>query len=131
LPQGWTQREGSQMRIATLVSDMAVEVSVTGFAGQAGGVVANVNRWRGQLEMPPIAEADVPAATHKISTASGDAILVDITGTGNDPQRLVAAIVPGAGKTYFFKMTGPMKRIDEAKAGFLALLKTVKTDAAQ
>jgi hypothetical protein len=131
LPKGWAQRAGSNMRLATLVSDTAVEVSVTGFGGQVGGTLANINRWRGQLELPPITDADVPGNTQKAPTANGEATMVDFTGTGADPQRLVAAIVPGAGKTFFFKMTGPSKRIEEAKPGFLELLKSVKTETAQ
>jgi hypothetical protein len=30
------------------------DVSITAFPGEAGGLSSNLNRWRGQLQLPPL-----------------------------------------------------------------------------
>ena len=59
LPKGWTETPGSGMRYATLTPPGAgkVEMSVVVLPGAAGGELANVNRWRGQIGLPPLDEA--------------------------------------------------------------------------
>src|SRR4051812_36103019 len=50
LPKGWTDEAGSGMRYATIKpADGKVEVSVVVLPGPAGGELANVHRWRGQI----------------------------------------------------------------------------------
>lgn len=59
VPAGWTlDPTPRSMRLATyLAPDPAgpVEVAVTRFAGRVGGELANLNRWRDQMGLPPIA----------------------------------------------------------------------------
>jgi len=127
LPPGWTQQEGSGMRMSTISPGNGVEVAVTALGGEAGGVLPNVNRWRGQLGLEPIAEADIEKNTEKIPLASGgQVILADIVGPNPDSQRMLAAIVPGKDRTYFFKATAARDKIEQIKPGFIALLKSVK-----
>jgi hypothetical protein len=50
------------MRLATYIApDPAgpVEIAVTRFGGRVGGELANINRWRGQLGLPPIGEDEL------------------------------------------------------------------------
>lgn len=62
-PEGWTERGGNAMRLATLVSpgDPPLEIAVSSLPYQGddrtGYLLANVNRWRGQMGLPPM-EAD-------------------------------------------------------------------------
>ncbi len=60
LPEGWTESEGGAMfRIATLKAPSGIEIFVTELtAGQE--VLSNVNRWQGQLGLPPATEAALP-----------------------------------------------------------------------
>jgi|GEM_PF-2021834 len=53
LPEGWTQSPGGAMfRIATLKSPDGIEVAITSLTpGQ--DLLMNVNRWRGQIGLPP------------------------------------------------------------------------------
>lgn len=58
VPAGWIEAPDPRpMRLATYtVPALAgpVEVAVSRFAGRVGGDLANVNRWRGQMGLPPI-----------------------------------------------------------------------------
>lgn len=82
LPPGWRTEPGSEMRYATIVTDEGLGIGVFAFDRDGGGVLGNINRWRGQLGLGPIAEADLSTITQSV----GDAIVVDI---GEGPARSI------------------------------------------
>ena len=72
MPAGWKQLPAKEMRYATLVLDgePSLEMSVTQFPTRpempiSEQVVANINRWRNQLALPPIEEDDLAEADGK------------------------------------------------------------------
>ena len=52
-PPHWQRQPPAPMRKASFVVEEAdgakVDISVTSFPGESGGLLANINRWRGQL----------------------------------------------------------------------------------
>jgi len=104
--------------------------TISSFPGEVGGTFANVNRWRGQIGLAPIAEKDLAANTTTIENATLRFTVVDITNPASDMQML-GAILPVQGETYFFKMTGPAATVATQKQAFLDLLKTVTVKAQQ
>lgn len=76
LPEGWTESEGGAMfRLATLRAPSGVEVFVTSLtAGQ--DVLANVNRWQGQLNLPTFAAGDT-LPIERIQVGPQEVILYD------------------------------------------------------
>ncbi len=64
LPSGWTETKGQGLRYATfkLPGDSGLEVAVNRFEGVAGSLLANVNRWRGELSLEDLKEAELPQA---------------------------------------------------------------------
>lgn len=131
-PAHWQSITASAMRKATYrVTDDAgatAELAVTAFPGDVGGELANVNRWRGQLQLPPIGEAELPAAISRLNVNGHSVAIVEITGgTADAPQRLLGAFLPVGGATWFFKFTGPPALIEREKNAFLALVKSIQT----
>ena len=59
-------------------------VNVSSSAGDGGGLAANVNRWRGQLGLPP--EDEISTVT--IDVPGGKAQLVDMSGKCAQPASL-------------------------------------------
>ena len=125
LPEGWVEQSASSMVLASFLASGKTgkaEVSVSMFPGDVGGVLANVNRWRGQLGLSPISESDLPQATSQVDLGSSKGVLVDMTGqnvrTGS-AARMLAAIVPRDGNTWFYKMMGDAAVITEQKQAFL------------
>jgi len=60
LPSGWSEQKGQGDRKSTLRfgrEEPLLEVSITSFPGDAGGLQPNLNRWRGQLGLPPGGDA--------------------------------------------------------------------------
>ena len=105
----------------------AGDLSVTAFPGDVGGELANLNRWRGQLQLPPLAEADVAGAVTRLSPNGLSVTLVDFAGGPADkPVRMLGAIVPHGGATWFFKLTGPVDLVAKEKPAFLAFVQTLQ-----
>ncbi len=87
LPEGWTEKPASQMRLATLVvpaegGPAGIELSVIGLplVGEwPAQVLSNVNRWRKQLGREPVAADGLSEVTTPLTAAEG-ATLMDETG---------------------------------------------------
>lgn len=131
-PAHWTSVTASAMRKATyrVTGDdgATAELAVTAFPGDVGGELANVNRWRGQLQLSPIGEGELPAAISRLNVNGHSVAIVELTGgTADAPQRLLGAFLPVGGATWFFKFTGPPTLIEREKNAFLALVKSIQT----
>jgi hypothetical protein len=110
----------------------AAELSITAFPGSVGGDLANINRWRGQVQLPPITASDLPSATRKIAANGFQVTTVDFAGTAaGAPTRVLGAIVPVGDSTWFFKLTGPVVLLDREQAAFTAFLMTIRSTGAQ
>jgi hypothetical protein len=110
-------------------SDAKGIVTISFFPGEVGGVLANVNRWRGQLGLPPVEEGQLGSLTESLETAQGKATLTDMVGADartGQPARLVAAIVPQGGKTWFYKLMGNSDVVGRQKNTFVEFVKTVQ-----
>ena len=84
-----------------------VEIAVTAFPGDAGGLAPNVNRWRKQIGLTPLSQEQL--SDHLKAYANGrlKGYTLDMTGDGGEDRaakRIIGAIISdGAGKTWFVK----------------------------
>lgn len=99
------------------------DLSVTAFPGDTGGLFANVNRWRGQVGLTPIAESELQGSLEHLDANGFHIEIVTLAGPSNS---LLGAIIAVNGQTWFFKMAGPAAIITREKAGFSEFLRTVK-----
>jgi hypothetical protein len=130
-PKGWTETPGSGMRYATLTPPGAgkVELSVVVLPGPAGGEPANVNRWRGQIGLPPLEEAALAANRKAVKTKAGQVAVYDFTSLGESKTRMVAGLLATAdGNTWFFKLMGDADPVAKAKPSFMKYLETLHLD---
>jgi hypothetical protein len=131
-PSGWKEVAGSGMRVATFTPPQnagKAEVTVIALPGDVGGELANVNRWRGQLALPPVGEADLAPSRATVKTRLGSLFVYDFTGTGSNKTRLVAGMIQVSGTMWFFKLMGDEKAVAAAKPAFLKLLEGLQSDA--
>lgn len=132
LPEGWKEKAPSQLRVASfqiLENDKMADISVIPLGGSAGGDVANVNRWRGQVGQPPLDEAQLKQSAESVQAADQPAELYDIAGTepgSGDETRILGAILHTDAATWYFKMTGDSALVEKNKAAFVAFLKSVE-----
>lgn len=128
VPEGWKSVPASTMRLASFAVGNGGDFSVVALGPAAGGTLANLNRWRGQLGLAPIAEAEVAAATSSVPMNGGQtAILAELAGEGQFAGRkMLAAIVPRPDRTWFFKLTGDAALVTAERERFVKFLKSVK-----
>jgi len=128
-PADWTAKPAGPMRkgsFAVKGGGAEADLSITAFPGDTGGLLANLNRWRGQVSLPPLAEAQLGASIEHLALGPLQAELVDFAGTVNGaPTRLLGAVVPHNGETWFFKLMGPDALVAAQKPAFREFLRTV------
>ena len=128
LPKGWTDSRAGGMRYATLKPTAAgkIDVSVTVFPGPAGGEIANVNRWRNQIGLPPVDEAALARDRKALKSPAGSVAIFDYTSDGQTKTRLVAAILFAGGNSWFVKMVGDAGPVAASRADFIRLLESLR-----
>ena len=128
LPEGWKQQEGnSPLRFAEINTGDNLVLVVSRFPGDVGGTLANVNRWRAQLNLKPVDEKELGKVTKPVQAGSTQALLVDFTSDSGE-QRMLGLILPDKKnqRTWFFKLTGPAKKLGERAEKFEQLVKSVR-----
>ncbi|HYE60764.1 MAG TPA: hypothetical protein VD997_02110 [Phycisphaerales bacterium] len=119
-PQGWTlDPMPRQMRLATFRAgpDNPLEVALSEFPGDTGGLLANVNRWRGQVGLEPTTleafQAESPATQH-------DDVTVHLLRLRGPSQHMLGAILhhPKLNRTRFLKATGAPAAADQHEPAF-------------
>ena len=131
-PAHWTAKPAGAMRKGsyTIKGDGGeADLSITAFPGDVGGDLANLNRWRGQIGLAPITQAEFETSTQHVDRNGLHLTVVDITGSGAAAQGILGAMVPHEGATWFFKLMGPAALVAKEKAAFTAFLDTVKPAA--
>ena len=109
------------------------DVSVIPLPGLAGSDLDNVNRWRGQVGLPGVSEAELAKLAQPVEIAGQSASLYEQAGANpgsGDKSRILAAITRRDGTAWFFKMTGDDALVAEQKPAFIEFLKSVSFPAA-
>ena len=131
LPAGWKEKALTQLRVASFeISEngKTADVSAIPLSGMAGGNLANVNRWRGQVGLSPLPETDLQKLAEKVEVAGQAADLYDVAGVSpgsGEAERILAVIFHRNDTAWFFKMTGAADLVEKNKPAFVSLLKTV------
>ena len=99
--------------------------TMTVLQGDGGGLLGNVNRWRGQLGLDKLEEGKLADAIMPVKGLGKKASMIDIMGISQRSQietRLVGVMVSDNGLTWFYKLMGSASVVEEAKDGFLDYL---------
>ena len=129
VPAGWQEGPPSQFLVAKYVitgtGDAKADLNISTSAGDGGGLAPNVNRWRGQLGLPAIAEI----LTTSVDLPGTKADMVDFSGndarTGK-PARIIGVIVPQGGQTWFYKLMGDPDVVAQQQAAFTRFIQSAK-----
>ena len=97
----------------------SLDFSITTFPGQVGGVLANVNRWLGQVGIEPTDEAGL---SEYLSDRTIDDKPAKLVIAESDKQALYAAIVFHEGRSWFLKLMGDVGLARAEKENFLGLI---------
>lgn len=120
-PAAWQQVPPGMMQDAKFQvppqNGATAEVTVSVFDSDTGGDLANVNRWRGQIKLPPVDEAGLGKIVQPLDAKIPGSIVVDME---NADQRLIGAVVPRGGSWFFYKLRGGAEAVAAQKNAFIA-----------
>jgi len=126
-PESWNQGPDRPVRLVTYMTGPASEVEtyVTILSGTAGGVSANINRWREEMGQGRLSSSEI-GALPELEVLGGTAKLVEVAGnyagkTGGNMERakLLGLIVPLETQVVFVRMTGPQDVVQAERDNFI------------
>jgi hypothetical protein len=129
-PDGWSEQPLSEMRLGSFKvegpSAGSADVSVIAFPGEAGGLISNINRWRGQLQLPPLDEDQLAQLVQRTEVDNVPTSLVDFrtAESAANPSRILGAVLQTADRAWFVKMTGPPDLLESQRQKFLDFVKS-------
>lgn len=133
IPASWTELDHSSFLVAkfraTGDGGAQADINVSMSAGNGGGLLPNVNRWRGQLSMGPLDQAGLDKVSTTIDLTGGKATVVDISGAeaeNGGKARCVGVMVPLANETWFYKLMGSDTVVAREKEALLKFVRSVK-----
>lgn len=128
VPEGWTELPASGIRKATLqVTDEngSGEVTVLVFPGDVGGTLANINRWRGQVQLEPTTEGGLATISSPYPISKHGGLYVQLDGGA---QSILGGLLPFHGSTWFFKFMGDSSTVLANETQFKAFLDSVELE---
>ncbi len=120
-PDDWETETPGELQIALYKVGESGNVSVSKFPGDAGGIPANVNRWREEIGLPP--SPDPGGQVISLEAGGSRAMWFELRGEDNS---ILAAIVPVNDETWFFKLTTPGSALENIRPAFMELLKSIE-----
>ena len=137
VPAGWQEGQLAQFLVAKFIipgtGNASASVNVSSLSGTGGGLLPNINRWRGQLGQAPLSEAAI-AQLPTIDAAGTKATLVDISGTDprtQQPSRLIGVVLPLNGQTWFYKLMGDASVVAQQQEALIRFVQSAKYPAGQ
>ena len=106
VPKGWEDFPASGIRKANLKvidENGTAELTVLVFHGDVGVLLANINRWRGQVGLDDVTDEDLSRYTEGYSISKHPGLYVRLEGGA---QSILGGLLPFHGSTWFFKFLG-------------------------
>ena len=131
-PEGWTPVAGTQFRTANYEVGEETECYLVLLPGDAGGMLANINRWRGQMGLAPTTLEEIEAGP-KVKLLGQPSALValegDFTGMGGGTHtgwKMLGGLLGTPAGTLFVKMVGPAAEVDSERGRFLSFCASLR-----
>ena len=126
-PADWQPTAPGQFLVAKFLitgpnnTDAAVNISSA--PGDGGGLLPNVNRWRGQLDLEPVGPAELAGLVREVETDGGRASVVEMN---NESVTSIAWIVTRPEQTWFYRLVGATTAVAAQREAFAHFVRTVQ-----
>ena len=129
-PSGWEEGKTSSMRLASYNVPMAGgetgDFSLVQLGGGAGGTMANINRWRGQVGLEPATPEELAEVAHLHNTEQGQQYLhITQINEANPSSAIIAGIFEQPGYVLFAKLAASRGGVQEAQDSFEAFCNSI------
>ncbi len=128
VPEGWQPGRPSSISEAAFIvrdGDKSIEITVTRLP--VSDFLANVSRWRGQVQLDPIDEAELTKIKKAVPVGPVSGEYVELVGTGAQgrPDAIYGAMAVDDAQAWFFKLRGDADLAARERERFAAFLKSV------
>jgi len=124
-PDAWQSKKLTEFRkgsFEAITPFGKCDISIISFPFQAGGYLANINRWRSQLSLKPIEEKDLQSLIEKKQFKH---LKLECISLENTETIMKVAMVMIKNETWFLKCVGPKKAIHYEEKNWDTFLNTL------
>src|SRR5262245_2598844 len=128
VPKEWSPAANNAVSMAAFqATDGKQRVEIT-ISSVGGDLLSNVNRWRDQVGLPPIAIGELAKSVRKIETLGTAGDYVEAIGPGDvtAPQTILGVRADAGGVTWFIKLRGDRDLAAGEKSRFEAFVKSLQ-----
>jgi len=128
LPEGWTYEAGSGMRMATFkfnIDGAPIECTLVKLGAMAGGLLQNINRWRGQIGLAASNENDLSSSLVNLKGQMGEFKLTEQLNPETN-QAILASIFESNQFTLFVKIMASADQIKKVKDSFTSFSASIR-----
>ena len=127
VPKHWQYQQPKGMRISSYLvpgeNNTFLDFSVVKLSGDGGGLRNNINRWRGQLGLDPVADVQQGRDYKILQHVLGDVLWVRLENLRG--QGMLVGIFDAKGQIYFFKLNGALSQLNKESKTFEQVLRTM------
>ena len=92
-----------------------------------GDLIANVNRWRGQIQLPAASADEIKNSSRSLTVDKRPVVIVELMNeNGNPPQAIFAAILNDGGQTWFIKLSGDAAAAKQEQSNFDSFVQSIR-----
>ena len=132
LPEGWSDAGARSMRLINLKTPGTSQCYVIQLVGEAGGLLSNLNRWRGEVGLEPFDQAAIDLLP-KVVFLGQECPLLEVSGVyqgmgdqaGEDMTVFGVALIR-SDASLFVKMVGPRADMAAERQHFLDFLASLR-----
>lgn len=126
-PSDWKPAQGTSLSVAAFQAQhegQSVTITIT----PAGGdLIANVNRWRGQIQLPAASADEIKNSSRSLTVDKRPVVIVELMNeNGNPPQAIFAAILNDGGQTWFIKLSGDAAAAKQEQSNFDSFVQSIR-----
>ncbi len=129
-PAHWSPQTANPPRLATFSvrgQNYIADLAITRFPGAVGSDLMNLNRWRGQIGLPPVDSTDRgESVDFPFGNTTATLTLVANPQTGPEDPAILVASIPDQDHTWFVKLSGPARMIDAEHGPMLDFLERLQ-----
>ena len=134
VPEAWIEQDLTSFRLSSYQvstqSNGIGDFSVVKFPGDAGGILANVNRWRGQLGLSSISVDDLASLFVRVEHPFLSITFLELHRvnkmlSSDDIESMYVGFFMYDNESYFFKLTGSKTLLQLNRESFITILKSI------
>jgi hypothetical protein len=130
-PDGWQESTLSQLRKAAYIvqeGGRQVEITIIPLSAQAGSLLPNINRWRGQVGLAEVDQQQMESELEKVTVGDVEGVYVRLQAPeGAEKQQTILGVIAVRGaRSWFVKLNGDSQLADRETENFKQFVSSIQ-----